>query len=159
MSRTFRVTLSTRDWLKAGAIGIAVSILTAALMLAAKKAGVSPLPKPLGLAFAETLLGTELPLPVGLLFHTAWVTTFSVLYIVAFRNALSFWRALSLAAALWAIVLLVFYPIVGWGAFGLAVGRMLIVGSAVPHLLFAVFLWGLCRLAFSSALPGPAYPR
>lgn len=46
------------------------------------------------------------------------------------------------------LVLVVFFPVVGWGILGLAVSPKLIVASLVPHLLFAVFLWGLCRLAF-----------
>ena len=79
------------------------------------KAGVSPLPKSLGLAFAETILGRTLPLPVGLLFHTVWVTTFSVLYVVLFRDALTFVRALELGLALWLFVLVFFFPVVGWG--------------------------------------------
>lgn len=146
--------LDARDWTKAIAIGIGVSILTAAVMAAALNTGMSPLPKPLGLAFAETLLGRRLPLPVGLLFHTAWTTAFSVLYVVLFRDALTFMRAFWLAFALWVLVLVFFFPFVGWGFSGLAVSPKLIVGAAVPHLLFALFLWGLCRWAFPDARGG-----
>lgn len=140
--------LDARDWARAVAIGVGVSILTAAIMFAGLKTGVSPLPKPLGLAFAETVLGGQLPLPVGLLFHTVWVTAFSVLYVVLFRDALTFPSALALAIALWLLVLVFFFPVVGWGFLGLAVSPKLIVGAAVPHLLFAIFLWGLCKLSF-----------
>ena len=132
-------------------MGITVSILTAAFMAATMKAGVSPLPKALGLAFAETVLGRPLPLPVGLVFHTVWVTAFSVVYVGMFRDALTFLRALWLAIGLWIVVLVVFFPIVGWGFFGLAISPKLIVGSAVPHLLFALLLWSLCRWAFKEA--------
>lgn len=140
--------LSPAEWGKTIAIGVGVAILTGAIMFAGLKTGISPLPQPLGLAFAETLLGTTLPLPVGLLFHAAWVTLFTGVYVVLFRDALTFMRALWLAAALWALVLVFFFPFVGWGFLGLAVTPKLIVGAAVPHLLFAFFLWGLCRLAF-----------
>jgi len=142
--------LDGQDWVKAIGVGIGVSILTAAFMLATAKAGVSPLPKALGLAFAETVLGRVLPLPVGLLFHTVWTTAFSVLYVVAFRDALTFMRALALGIALWIFVLVFFFPVVGWGFFGLGVSPKLIVGAAIPHLLFALFLWGLCRGAFGA---------
>jgi hypothetical protein len=142
--------LNPKDLARAVGVGIGVSILTAAIMVAALKTGISPLPKPLGLAFAETVLGRPLPLPVGLLFHTAWVTTFSVIYVGLFRIALTFARALGLAIALWIVVLVFFFPIVGWGIFGLAVTPKLIVASAIPHLLFAIFLWGLCKIAFRS---------
>jgi len=140
--------LSNIEWGKTVAVGIGVAILTAVVMVSALRSGLSPLPKPLGLAFAETLLGTKLPLPVGLLFHTAWVTLFTAVYVMLFRNALTFMRAFWLAAALWALVLIFFFPFVGWGFLGLAVTPKLIIAAAVPHLLFAVFLWGLCRLAF-----------
>lgn len=143
--------LSVGEWLRATTVGVCVALLTAAIMIAGLKSGISPLPKPLGLAFAERLLSHTLPLPIGLLFHTAWVTAFSIIYVSLFRDALTFSRALRLAAVLWAAVLAVFYPFVGWGFFGLAVTPKLIAASAVPHLLFALFLWSLCRRAFRPA--------
>ncbi|MEX0803312.1 MAG: hypothetical protein WD688_08355 [Candidatus Binatia bacterium] len=140
--------LSPAEWGKTIATGIGVAILTGAIMFVGLKTGISPLPKSLGLAFAETLLGTKLPLPVGFLFHVAWVTMLSAVYVVLFRDALTFMRAFWLAFALWILVLVFFFPFVGWGFLGLAVTPKLIIASAVPHLLFAVFLWGLCRLLF-----------
>jgi hypothetical protein len=140
--------LSAGEWARTVAVGIGVAVLTAVIMVSALRSGISPLPKPLGLAFAETLFGTRLPLPVGLLFHTAWVTLFTAVYVMLFRDALTFMRAFWLATALWALVLAFFFPVVGWGFLGLAVTPKLIVAAAVPHLLFAIFLWGLCRLAF-----------
>lgn len=143
-------TLTGAEWGKTIAVGIAVAVLTGAIMFMGLKTGISPLPKPLGLAFAETLLGTQLPLPVGLLFHVVWVTLFSAVYVVLFRDDLTFMRAFWLAFALWILVLVFFFPFVGWGLLGLAISPTLIVGSAVPHLLFAIFLWGLCRLFLQS---------
>lgn len=141
-------TLDRRDWMTALAVGVGVSALTAAFMVTTIKAGISPLPKSLGLAFAETVLGRALPLPVGLLFHAVWVSAFSVLYVFLFRDALTFARALGLGIVLWLFVLVVFYPLVGWGFLGLAVGPKMILGAAIPHFLFALFLWALCRWAF-----------
>ena len=71
-----------------------------------------------------------------------------VAYVVLFRDALTLMRALVLGIALWLFVLVFFFPVVGWGFFGLAVGPKMIVGAAIPHLLFAFLLWGLCRWAF-----------
>ena len=141
--------LGGRESAKAVGIGITVSILTAAFMVAGLNTGVSPLPKPLGLAFAETVLQRPLPLPIGLLFHTVWTTAFSVLYVILFREGLTFLRALALATALWVLVLVFFFPVVGWGFLGLAVTPKIIVGAAVPHLLFAIVLWALCRWLFA----------
>lgn len=153
-----RHSLTLTDWSKAVVVGIVVSILTAAIMAVGLKTGASPLPKPLGLAFAETLLQRPLPLPIGLLFHTVWVTAFSVLYVVLFRDGLTFMRAFWLAFGLWILAIVFFFPFVGWGLLGLKVNARLIVGAAVPHLLFALFLWGLCRWAFR-ADPRPALVR
>ena len=142
--------LTSKEWLKALGVGVATAILLSAIMVPALKLGISPLPKPLGLAFAETVMGRALPLPVGLLFHVVYVTFWSVAFVVLFRDKLSFRRALSLALVLWAGVLVVFFPVVGWGFLGLAVSPKLIIASLAPHLLFAAFLWGLCRRLFAS---------
>lgn len=144
--------LSPRDALKALAVGIATSLLLSAVMVPAFKLGISPMPKPPGLAFAETVFGRALPLPVGLLFHVAYVTAWSVVFVALFRDRLSFVRALTLALVLWVIALLVFFPLVGWGLLGLAVSPKLIVASLVPHFLFALFLWALCKLSFKPGL-------
>jgi hypothetical protein len=141
--------LSTREWWKAVGVGVATAAILAVLNVIALKSQVSPLPKPLGLAFAETVFGRNLPLPVGLLFHLAWVTFFSVVYVVLWRNALTLRNANILASVLWLLVLIVFFPVVGWGFLGLAVSPKLIVPATVSHLLFAAILWGLCRIAFS----------
>ena len=83
--------------------------------------GLSPLPGPLALAFAQTIFAAEgLPLVIGLLFHTAWTTSWTVIFVVVFRNNPSFLKALGLGLTLWLVVLMVFFPIVGWGLLGLA---------------------------------------
>jgi hypothetical protein len=136
------------------AVGIATGAILAVLNILALQGHLSPMPKPLGLAFAETVFRTHLPLPVGLLFHLVWVTAFSVVYVALWRHDLTFKNAVILAAVLWLVVLVVFFPIVGWGFFGLAVGARLIIPATVSHLVFAVVLWGLCRMAFGrSARP------
>jgi len=136
------VRLQGRSWIRGIGVGIGVSVLTAAVMVSVLKAGISPFPKPPSLAFAETVLGRSLPLPVGLLFHTAYVTFWSVIFVRYFpRRTLT--TALALAGALWLVILAVFFPIVGWGFAGLATSPKLIPASFVPHLLFGLFLWAL----------------
>jgi magnesium-transporting ATPase (P-type) len=144
--------LSTREWWKAVGVGVATAAIVAVLNVIALKTQVSPLPKPLGLAFAEVVFGRSLPHPVGLLFHLAWVTFFSVVYVILWRNALTLRNAIILASVLWLLVLFLFFPIVGWGFFGLAVSPKLILPATVSHLLFALILWSLCRLAFGQSL-------
>ena len=140
--------LTPKEAMKAAGIGVVTALLLTAIMVPMMKLGISPLPKPLGLAFAETIIGKALPLPVGLLFHVAYVTVWSVVYVMLFKDRLTFLNALWLGLALWVGVLVVFFPVVGWGFFGLAITPKLIVASLVPHLLFAVFLWRLCRWGF-----------
>jgi hypothetical protein len=143
--------LSAGEWRKAFGVGIANGLLLSVVMVIAFKSGVSPLPKPVGLAFAETVLGGPLPLPVGLVFHLAYVTLWSMAFVAFLRHGLTLRNALALALVLWIGALVVFFPIIGWGFFGLAIGPKLIVASFMPHLLFGVFLWGLCRISFRSA--------
>ena len=136
---------------KAGGVGVVTALLLSAVMVPAMKFGLSPMPKPLALAFAETVLARALPLPVGLLFHVLYVAFWSIVYVSLFRDSLSLIKALALAGLLWIAVLLIFFPVVGWGLLGLTVSPKLIVASLVPHVLFAVFLWGLCRVVFKAS--------
>ena len=92
---------------------------------------------------------------LGHLGHIAYVTFWSVAFVTLFRDSLSLRNALLLALVLYILVLVVFFPVVGWGFLGLAVSPKLIVASLVPHVLFAVFLWGLCRLAFRLRATSP----
>ena len=134
--------LSGRSWGRAIGVGVGVAVLTAAFMVTLLKLGASPFPKPPSLAFAETVLGRKLPLPVGLLFHTVYVTFWCVVYVRYFpqRNLKT---ALGLAFVLWLAVLAVFFPLVGWGFAGLHVSPRLIPASLLPHVLFGLLLWGL----------------
>lgn len=142
--------LSGKQYLKAIGVGVLTAVATGAIMFAALKSGVSPFPAPVSLVFAQTLFATKLPLPVGLLFHVAWVTFWSVFYVVFFWERLTFGRAAGLAAFLLALVYIVFFPFIGWGFFGMGVGPQLILGGFVTHALFAIFLWAFARWTFGT---------
>ena len=143
---------SSRSVGRAFVVGIGVAILTGAFMIAMTKAGLAPFPKPPSLAFAETVLGRALPLPVGLAFHTAYVTAWSMIFVLMFPRR-TILAALLLAAALWIVVLVVFFPIVGWGFLGGGVGPQLIPGAFIPHLVFGLVLWGLNRIIPERSTP------
>ena len=136
------IQVNGRSWPRAVSIGVAVGVLTALVMLSLSKTGISPFPKAPALAFAETLLDRQLPMPVGLLFHTAYVTFWSVVFVRFFpqRNLRT---ALALAGELWLVLLAVFFPIISWGFAGLHISPKLIPASLLPHLLFGVLLWGM----------------
>jgi len=131
-----------RNWFRAIGIGIAVSILTAIIMVTLFQSGITPFPQLPSLAFAETATGLSLTIPVGLLFHTAYVTFWSVIFVRYFprRNLAT---AFALAGALWLVALVIFFPINGWGFAGLQISPRMIPASFVPHLLFGFFLWVL----------------
>lgn len=93
--------LSRAETLKAVGIGVLTALLLSAIMVPAFKFGISPMPKPPSLALAQMLLGPNVPLPVGLLFHIAYVTFWAVVYIGLFRDQLTFRNALLLGLALW----------------------------------------------------------
>jgi hypothetical protein len=140
--------LAPREALKALGIGVLTALLLSAIMVPAFKFGIAPLPEPPSLAFAQLLLGADVPLPVGLLFHVAYVTFWAVVYVSMFRDRLTLLNALWLGFALWVVILVFFFPLVGWGFFGLGISPRLIPASLVPHILFAVLLWWLCRWGF-----------
>jgi len=140
--------LTVRETWKALGVGVATALILSAIMLPAFRFGIAPMPKQPSLAFAETLFGAPLPLPVGLLFHVAYVTFWSVVYIALFRDRLTFLNALWVGLFLWVVILVVFFPFIGWGFLGMAISPKLIPASLVPHLLFAAVLWGFCRVAF-----------
>ena len=140
--------LSRKEALKAFGIGVLNAVLLSVIMVPAFKLGIAPLPNPPSLVLAQLLFGANTPLPVGLLLHVAYVTFWSVVYVSIFRNRLTFLNALWLGLALWVVILVVFFPLFGWGFFGLAISPKLIPASLAPHVLFAVFLWGLCRWGF-----------
>ena len=87
-------------------------------------------------------------MPVGLLFHVAYVTFWSIAYVVLFWDRLTIRNALWLGLGLWVVILIVFFPLFGWGFLGLGISPKMIPALLVPHVLFAVFLWRLCRWGF-----------
>lgn len=129
-------------------LGLANGVLLSLIMVPAFLAGIPPMPQPPSLAFAEVLFGEGLPMPVGLLFHLAYVTFWSVVWVAWDYPRLRFTTALGLGLVLWVVALAVFFPINGWGFLGLGVSPKLIPAALIPHVLFTVFLWGLGRLFF-----------
>lgn len=142
--------LSAKHYGKAIGVGILTALILSTLMVTALKTGVSPMPAPVALAFAQMLLGASLPLPVGLLFHVAWVAFWSVFYVVFFWEHLTFARVAALAIFLLALVYIVIFPFIGWGFFGMAIGPAVLAGGFITHLLFAIVLWTLAHWTFGT---------
>jgi hypothetical protein len=133
------------SWERSIAVGLGTAILTSLVMVSLMKTGISPLPQPLGLAFASTLFDRTLPLPVGLLFHIVYVSFWGTVY-ARYLPERSLSAAFIMAFILWLLVLVVFFPIVGWGFAGFAISPKLFPASLLPHVLFGLFIWGLNRV-------------
>ncbi|WP_077529859.1 hypothetical protein [Vreelandella utahensis] len=133
------------SWPRTLGIGLIAAIIPSLFMVPMFNLGLSPMPAPPSLKFAEMVFGTSLPMPVGLLFHLAYVIAWTLVYAI-FLNPGSLKSALALAGVLWLGVLLVFFPLFGWGIAGMAISMKLIPASFVPHLLFGLALWGGSRL-------------
>jgi hypothetical protein len=149
---------SIADTARAVVFGIAVALSLSTLILVAKTTKVSPLPAPLGVAFTHWLFGSHLSerslLPVGLALHVGWVTSATVAYVVLFRRRLTLVNALLVAATMWLVANLVFVPLIGWGVFASAQGGKVIATIALTHLVYALFVWVICRSGMD-AHPNP----
>lgn len=150
--------LNAKELTKAIVVGIIIALILAGMQVTALKIGVSPLPKPVSLAFADKLLGMKLPLPVGLLFHVIYVTFWTVVYVWVFRKHFTFWNALWQALFMWLILAFVFFPFIGWGLFGLGINPKITVASLIIHILFALFAWIGVLSAFKRTEPIPRKP-
>lgn len=142
------MTTDPRILARALGLGLVNGLLLSAIMVPAFRAGLPPMPEPPSLAFAEVLFGEGLPLPVGLVFHLAYVAFWSIVWVAYDHPRLRFATALVLGLVLWIVALVVFFPVNGWGPLGLAVSPALVPAALVPHALFVLFLWGLGRLFF-----------
>jgi hypothetical protein len=108
------------------------------LMGAATASGVSPLPRPVPAALAGMLLGA---VAKPILMLTALLLHFGIggasgALLAAWRERITYRNALGLALALWLIMQLAVFPLLGWGVFGAAVTPKLAVATLVPHLAY-----------------------
>jgi hypothetical protein len=125
-------------------------------MLVSQVAKLSPLPAPLGVAFATVVFGKGTlgarALPwVGLALHVGYVGGATVAYVVAFRSLLGARSAFLAAGALWILAGLVFAPVVGWGFFAVGLGVGAVLNVLAVHVAFAIALWSGSWLAFRTA--------
>jgi hypothetical protein len=126
--------------------GVLSAVVMALIMTPALRAEVAPMPATLGLAVARRLFGQDATQWHGFAMHVVYLAGWTVVYVAAFSDNLSFARAFAIALFMWVLVQIVFYPVVGWGFLGLAVSPLLIPASLIVHLLWAFVIWILCRI-------------
>lgn len=133
-----------RSWIRALCIGLGVAALTALVLLANARPGMSPLPEPVAMAFAGRVLGWEHSLAAALVVHVIYVTAWSMVFVRHFPQR-GFPQAMLLGVVLWILMLVVFFPMLGWGLFGTHISAYVVEASLVPHLIFGLALWVLQR--------------
>lgn len=141
-------TMALSDAAKALAAGLLAGLFLSGLIAAASKTGISPLPKPLCVAFMESALHRPIGFATGLAFHVAWVAFWSFFYVFLFWNSLTLIGASVFALILWLLSMLFFFPAVGWGYFGWKIGPLASVDAAVSYSLFAVVVWAINHWVF-----------
>jgi uncharacterized membrane protein len=130
---------------KAIAAGLVAGSVVSLITLPLIRAGVLPMPESLATAFAQRVLGHHTE-PLGLLLGSMYAAAWSVAYVAMFRRTIM--NAVTLGLGLWVLSLVFFFPFVGWGFLGLDQGPLVMGAMLVPHLMFAVVLWVVCRLTF-----------
>jgi len=137
---------STLKYLGIGALtAITVSLFVVPMF----KFGISPMPAPPSLLFASVILGTQVPLPVGLFFHFMYVTIWAYIFL-KFIPKVSFLNTSIFSFFLWILAITVFFPIINWGFLGLSLGLgpKIMIAALMPHFLFDVFLWFYAQKVF-----------
>ena len=133
-------------WLKAALIGALGSlVMFAILFVGIHVTGVAPFNMPPSAAFLEKIGLNVGPLP--LLAHFGYGATWSALLVALYGSEVTTTRGIGLALALWAFMMIVYSPIIGWGVFGfgganhaLAPSHPLYLGSGVKYVVATLVL-------------------
>lgn len=133
-------------WFKSTLIGALGSLVMFVLMMfAIHGAGIAPFNLPPSAAFLEQLGLNVGPLP--LLVHFGYGATWSLVLVALYGADTNVRRGLFLATALWLFMMIVYSPIIGWGAFGfggtgheLAAGHPLYLGSPMKYIVATLVL-------------------
>jgi len=123
-------------------IGFLTAISVSLFVIPMFKFGISPMPAPPSLLFISKLLGMQVPLIIGLLTHIIFVMILVFMFLKLVKNV-TFLKTTYLALGAWVVALLVFFPIIGWGfaGFALGMGPKIMIAALMPHMLFDIFLW------------------
>lgn len=104
-------------WVKAATVGALGSLVMFAIMyVGIHVTGIAPFNMPPSAAFLESLDLNVGPLP--LLVHFGYGASWSLWLVVYTKSNVDLKAGLTLAVGLWAFMMLVYSPIIGWGIFG-----------------------------------------
>ncbi len=150
-------------WLKSILVGVLGSLVMFLLMmLGIHGTGIAPFNLPPSAAFLEQLGLNTGPLP--LLVHFGYGATWSLVLVGLYGSDVNVRRGIYLATGLWAFMMLVYSPLIGWGVFGiggsghtLAASDPLHLGSTAKYVVATLLL----HLVYGSIIGGlnPAWIR
>jgi hypothetical protein len=129
--------------------GIVATVAMSIPMMLGQLMGLSPMPKPFPKAVVETILGDDAPesvLTAGtVVSHLGYGGTFGAL-LSTFGRPVTVNKGLGVGAGLWAVMQVVFLPLVGWGAFGRKISGKIPVVTLLLHAVYGGTLgWLLGR--------------
>lgn len=127
--------------------GVYATAAMTALMLLGMLTGIAPMPEPIPVALAASLLaGAPKPMLMvtGLVAHFAYGAVAAGIF-ARFVTRIGLTRGLLFGGGLWLVMQLVFLPILGWGPFGVGVTPKIAVATLLLHLVYGGVLMGIDR--------------
>lgn len=134
------------DWVKAGAVGALGSLVIFIVMIiGVQVTGVAPFNLPPSAAFLAAL---GIPAkPLAMVAHFGYGIVWALILFAIFREGVNLANAVGLALSQWAIMMVIYSPIIGWGLFGvggpghdLPADAPLYLGSSVKYIVMTLVL-------------------
>jgi hypothetical protein len=126
--------------------GLGATLAMTIIMFLGTVSGMSPIPRPVPPAVAETVFGAALPsmliAPLGMLFHFLYGGIWAALFAV-WSKPLTIAKGAGLGLFLWLLMQVTVLPLLGWGVFGSAVTVQIAVATLVLHLVYGLVLGAL----------------
>lgn len=153
------------DAVRGAGYGVLATLVMTLVMLTGMGTGAAPMPEPIPRALAELFLGLILAAPsgpivtvTGMAAHFAYGAAAGAVFAVLFTGWRNWKGGLLWGGILWLIMQVLVLPLIGWGAFGLAITGFppkIAVGTLVLHLIYGGILgWGVGRAASPAADEG-----
>ncbi len=135
---------------KSGLIfGIIGTFFMTLIMLIGMTTGISPIPEPIPVAIAETILGTAAQpalMIFGMVAHFAYGAVAGYILFAIAKDTKPILQGLGWGLLLWLIMHLLFLPFIGWGFFAGAVNVKVIPATLILHLIYGGILgYGLLQ--------------
>jgi len=135
--------MNTQRLIKGFGWGVVATIAMSALMIAGVATGISPMPAPIPVAIVSRLLGEGIYRPLLILLAAVSHLIYGGIWaavLFAAMQPVTIWKGMGLGMFLWLIMQLLVLPLLGWGAFGMAIDPRIAVATLILHLVYGVTL-------------------